>query len=58
MSPRPTPRKQRPELVKVRVSPEVARRLRRLAVQREVSLSRLCYDALKALVAPSHPNAA
>jgi len=58
MSPRPTPRKQRPELVKVRVSPEVARRLRRLATQREVSLSRLCYDALKAIVLPPPANAA
>lgn len=43
----------RPELVKVRVSREVERGLRRLAAQRDVSVSRLCYDALKALLTAS-----
>lgn len=42
--------KARPILVKIRVSPELDGKLRRLAQSRDVSLSRLGYEALKALV--------
>lgn len=52
MARKPRKNKVRPELVKVRVSPVIARALRRLADEREVSLSRLCYDVLRAHVQP------
>ncbi len=47
----PLRNKARPKLVKVRVSPEVDRALRKLAAAKDVPVSRLCYDALKALLA-------
>ena len=50
--------KSRPALVKVRVTTALKRDLRRVAAERDVPLSRLCYEALKALVAERTVEAA